>query len=196
MLLWRFITQIFSNKPKIRPQEQERRYDNVQVVSMADGTTIMGHEAVEAYFEKEQEIYSMHGSFIYFQVYWVNLQATTIEELQGGMILEVKVDHDFVTKYDTVGAVKEKVHSLLETKLQSQLKEEVQPDMVTEKSDHITFFFNGRPMRDNTAFYADNFIMLPAWIQVLIHRCEFEELIQLIAKAESNSREQSTQQRL
>jgi len=188
MSLLRFISQIFSNKSKRCYQEQERRYDNVQVVSIADGTTIKGHEAVKAHVEKEQKMYEMHGSFIYFQVYRVNLQATTVEELLDEKILELKVDNKFVTGDDTVATVKEKIRSLLETKLPEQRNKETQRNIAIEEIDHITFFFLGRPMQDETAFYADNFISLPAWIKVLIHRCEFEELRQIIVKVSNNSR--------
>ncbi len=53
-------------------------------------------------------------------------------------------------------------------------------------ADRITLYFADDPMEDDTLFYADNFIMLPAWIQVLIHRCEPEELLRLVAKLRGN----------
>ena len=69
-------------------------------------------------------------------------------------------------------------------------------DLTIEEVDRITLFFNGRPMQDDTAFYADNFILLLAWVQVLLHRCEFEEVAQLIAKLMGESQEQPTPSRL
>ena len=54
--------------------------------------------------------------------------------------------------------------------------------MTIENSEQITFYFGGRPMRDDTLFYADNFVMLPAWVQVLLHNSTSEDLIQLITK--------------
>jgi hypothetical protein len=85
--------------------DEEQRYDNVEVISMADGTVIKGHDVVKAHFEREQEI-----------------------------------------------------------------------------ADRITLFFNGRPMQDDRLFYADHFMLLPAWVQVHLHGCEFEEVMELAAK--------------
>lgn len=37
-------------------------------------------------------------------------------------------------------------------------------------------------MQDDKLFYAEHFMMLPAWIQVHLHRGEFEEVVELAAK--------------
>ena len=37
-------------------------------------------------------------------------------------------------------------------------------------------------MQDAAAFYADHFVMLPVWVQVLLHRCAFEEVTRLAAQ--------------
>ncbi len=192
MSLRRFIGRLFSTGLERRHQKKEQRYDNVEITNVVDGTTITGHDAVKAYFEREKKLYEAHGSSIIFQVYRINLQADTIEKLQGERLAEIKVDSKFVSGNDTVAAVKGKVRSLLERKTWSRREEGAQFDVTIEEADRITLYFDGRPMQDDTAFYADNFIMLPAWVQVLLHRCEFEEVAQLIAKLRDNSQEHPT----
>jgi hypothetical protein len=186
MSLRRFIGQLFSIGSRHRPQEEERRYDNVQIMNVVDGTTIKGHDAVKAYFEQEKALYEAHGSSIIFQVYRLNMQAHTLEELQGRQLAEIKVDSEFVSGNDTVAAVKGKVRSLLERKAWLQREGEAQSDMTIEEADRITLYFSGHPMQDDTAFYADNFVMLPAWVQVLLHRCEFKEVVQLMDRLRDN----------
>jgi hypothetical protein len=186
MSLRRFIGQLFSTGPRRRPHEKERRYDNVQITSVVDGTTIHGHDAVKAYFEREKELYEAHGSSIIFQVYWINLQANTLEELQGEKLAEIKVNGEFISGDDTVASVKVKVRSLLERQVQLWREAGTPSDVAIEKSDHITLYVSGHPLQDDTAFYADNFIMLPAWVQVLLHRCESEEVVQLIDRLRDN----------
>lgn len=186
MSLRRFIGKLFSNGSEHRPQEDERRYDNVRIVSAVDGTTIQGHDAVKAHFAQEKELYEAYGSSIIFQVYRLNLQANTLEELQGQRLAEIKVNGEFVSGDDTVAAVKAKVRSQLERQVRLQREEGTPSDVAIEESDQITLFFSGHPMQDDTAFYADNFIMLPAWVQVLLHRCEFEEVAQLVDRLKNN----------
>ncbi len=180
MSLRRFFGKLFSNGSEHHSQEDEQRYDNVRIVSAVDGTTIQGHDAVKAHFAQEKELYEAYGSSITFQVYRLNLQATTLEELQSPKLAEIKVDGEFVSGTDTVAAVKLKVRSLLESQVKLRQEETTSTDVTIEESDRITFYFSDHPMQDDTAFYADNFIMLPAWVQVLLHRCEFEEIAQLI----------------
>jgi hypothetical protein len=191
MSLWRFIGRLFSTGSRHRPQEKEPRYDNVQIKNVADGTTIQGHDAVKAYFEREKEMYETYGSSIIFQVYRVDLQASTIKDLQGQKLAQITVDGGFVSGNDTVAAVKEKVRALLEEKAQLQRQTEAQFDLTIEDTDRMTLYFNGRPMQDDTAFYADNFVLLPAWVQVLLHRCEFEEVARLAAKLKDGSQGKS-----
>src|SRR5512146_1316167 len=120
MSLRRFIGKLFSNGSEHRPQEDEQRYDNVRIVSAVDGTTIQGHDAVKAHFAQEKELYQAHGSSITFQVYRINLQANTLEELQGQRLAESKVNGGFVSGDDTVAAVKVKVRSQLERQVRLQ----------------------------------------------------------------------------
>jgi len=129
---------------------------------------------------QEKELLDTYGPSIFFQVYRINMQASTMEELQGKRLAEIKVDGDFVSGDDTVSAVREKVHALLERGNESE--EGAGFNVTIENSEQITFYFGGRPMRDDTLFYADNFVMLPAWVQVLLHNSTSEELIQLITK--------------
>ena len=56
-----------------------------------------------------------------------------------------------------MAAVKGKVRSLLEGKAWVPRGQEAQFDLGIEEADRITLYFNGRPMQDDTAFYADNF---------------------------------------
>jgi opacity protein-like surface antigen len=158
----------------------EIRYDNVQIINAFNGSTIEGHDAVKHYFEQEKELLDTYGPSIIFQVYRINMQADTMEELQGKRLAEIKVDGDFVSGDDTVSAVREKVHALLERGNESE--EGVGFNVTIENSEQMTFYFGGRPMRDDTLFYADNFVMLPAWVQVLLHNSTSEDLIQLITK--------------
>ena len=63
-----------------------------------------------------------------------------------------------------------------------------QPGLNIEQADHITLVFNGRPMQNDTLFYADNFIMLPAWVQVFLHDCEFGKVVELATKLRNHGR--------
>jgi hypothetical protein len=143
------------------------RFDNVTITSVVDGTTIQGHEAVQAHFEKEQKLLDEHGSTITFQLYRPNLAATTAAELQGERVAEVKVDAAFVTGTDSVIAVKQKLSHVLGPS---------RPDLNLADPARVTFYFGGRPMRDQALFFADHFMLVPAWVQVVLHDCGFEEL--------------------
>lgn len=158
----------------------EMRYDNVQIINAVNGSTIEGHDAVKDYFEQEKELLDTYGPSIIFQVYRINMQAGTMEELQGKRLAEIKVDGNFVSGNDTVSEVKEKVRALLERGNESE--EGAGFNVTIENSEQITFYFGGRPMRDETLFYADNFVMLPAWVQVLLHNGTSVDLSQLITK--------------
>ena len=178
MSLWRFIGQLFSTGSGRRPQEEEPRYDNVEIKNIADGTIIRGHDAVKAYFEREQAMYEAYGSYIIFQVRRINLQADTIKKMQGEPLAEIKVDGAFVSGNDTVAAVKSKVRPLLEAR----------PDLHIEPEDRITLFLDGHPMQDDTLFYTDNYIMLPAWVQVSLHSCEFGKVAERAAELMNEDR--------
>jgi hypothetical protein len=162
--------------------EEERRYDNVQIINTVDGTIIEGHDAVKLQFEHEQKMFAEYGASIIFQVYRLDLQADTLKELQGEKLAEIKVDGNFASEVDTVAVVKDKVRSIFKKKNGNWVNNQANTALSIEVSDHLTLYLNGHPMKDDTAFYADNPIMLPVWIQVLLHRCESEEAVQLVNK--------------
>ncbi len=162
------------------PQKDEGRYDNVRITNIVEGTTIEGHDAVKAHVEREQKMLTEYGASIIFQVYRLNLQADTLEELQGEKLAEINVDGSFVSITDTVAVVKDKVRSLLKEKEGMQNNGQAPVALAIEAADRLTLYLSGRPLQDDTAFYDDNYIMLPVWIQVLLHRCESEEAVQLI----------------
>ncbi len=176
MSLSRFLSRLFSSKTGRRPREEEPRYDNVQIKNVADGTTIEGHDAVKAYFEREKALHDTYGSSIIFQVYRIDLQADSLQNLQGEKLVEIKVDGDFVSGNDTVAAVKSKVRPLIEQQAQAEREQGASSGLRIEPDDRITLIFNGHPMQDDKLFYADHFMMLPAWVQVFLHACEFAEV--------------------
>ena len=187
MSLRRFIDQLFTTGFGRRHQEKEQRYDNVEIRNVVDGTIIKGHDAVKAHFEQEKAMYEAYGSSIFFQVYRINLQADTIEGFQSEMLAEIKVEGEFVSGKDTVAAVKDKVRLMLEEKGQVRHANGAQPGFHIEPEDRITLFFNGYPMQDNKLFYADHFILLPAWAQVFLHSCEFREVAERAAELRNAS---------
>ncbi len=152
--------------------EEERRYNGVQIINIVDGTIIEGHDDVKTRFEREQKLLAEYGTSIIFQVYRLDLQANTLKDLLGKKLAEIRVDGNFVSETDTVEVVKDKVRSLL--------KEEAPITMTDTQADRLTLYFNGYPLQDDKEFYAENYIMLPAWVQILLHRCEPAEAVQLI----------------
>jgi hypothetical protein len=164
------------------PQKEERRYDNVRITNIVEGTIIEGHAAVKMHLQREQELLAEHGASIIFQVYRLDLQADTLEKLQGKRLAEIKVEGIFVSATDTVAVVKDKVRSLLMEKAGMQNNGQAPGSLPIEADERLTLYFNGRPLQDATAFFADNYIIFPAWIQVLLHHCNSEEAVQLINK--------------
>ena len=162
--------------------EEEQQFDNVQISNIVEDTVIEGHDAVKMQLEREQQMLAEHGASIIFQVYRLYLQAYTLEKLQGTMLAEIKVDSDFVSEADTVATVKDKVRSLLNEESLIRTTGQVPDSLTIDEADRITLYFDGHPMQDDTTFYADNYIMLPAWIQILLHHCDSEEAVQLINK--------------
>lgn len=165
------------------PPEQgsKRQYDNVRITK-PDGTTIAGHDAVKAYFDKEQQLLDEHGSPITFQVYRINLEAKTIQELQGERLAEIKVEGNFVSGTDTVAEVQRKLRSLIEGKSRSGREAGARPELSIGENERIFFSFNGRRMMDDKLFYADHFMLLPVWVQVLLHDCDHDELREVVRK--------------
>ena len=182
MWLRRFIEKLFSVDSGSGPDRYKQRYDDIKVVKIEDGTVIEGHDAVKAHFEREKQLNEAHGSSIIFQVYRMNLSANTLKELQGEMLAEIKVDGGFVSGKATVAAVKKKVRLLLEREVRLSREKGTQPGFHIEAKDRITLFFSGRPMQDVKLFYADHFMLLPVWVQVFLHDCEFGKVAELVAK--------------
>ncbi|HET6446848.1 MAG TPA: hypothetical protein VFI27_19955, partial [candidate division Zixibacteria bacterium] len=138
--------------------------------------------AVKKHFEREQKMLTEHGASVFFQVYRLNLQADTLEELQGKKLAEIKVDGSFGSSTASVAVVKDMVRALLMDKERKRNNGQAPVGLAIEAADRLTLYLGGRPLQDDTAFYDDNCIMLPVWIQVLLHRCESEEAVQLINK--------------
>ncbi|MCP4150753.1 MAG: hypothetical protein GY757_23610 [bacterium] len=72
--------------------------------------------------------------------------------------------------------------SLIEKKARLSRDKAAQLALKIKPADRMTFYLSGRPMKDGSLFYADNFIMLPVWIQVLLHDCKSEKAVKLINK--------------
>ena len=140
-----------------------KRYDNVTIRNVVDGSVISGHEAVEAYFERERKLVEEHGTGISFQLYRANLAGKTRSELQGPRISELKVSSGLVSGTDTVGQVKQR------------LLPAILGDVPAGK--YVTFVFGGRVMADDKLFYADHYMMLPSFIQVCLSDVTFEEFM-------------------
>jgi hypothetical protein len=160
----------------------EPRYDNVEIRNAADGTTVKGHDAVKKHLQGELNMQAKHGASIFFQVYRLSLQADTLKELQGDKLAEIKVDGSFASESDTVAAVKEKVRTLLKEKAGKGDLGQEPAALTIDAADDLTLILSGRPLLENTAFFEDNYILLPVWIQVLLHRCPSEEAVELINK--------------
>jgi hypothetical protein len=170
---------IFDRVSRWLRRESEQRYENVTVTNLEDGTTIKGHDAVKEYFRKESDLFERHGSSIIFQVYRINLEAKAVEELQGEKLMEIKVDGEFVSGADTVAAIKKKVRPVIEERSRVVPEAETRPGLIIDEADRISFILSGRPMQDDGLFYADHYILLPVWVQVFLHRCDFEQVIAL-----------------
>ncbi len=140
-----------------------KRYDAVRITNLADGTTIEGHEAVEAHLEREEELLEQHGATITFQLYRANLAGSTRTEVQGERLAELRIEGGEISGTDTVAAVKQRI---LPTLLGDRA---VAP--------HVTFVFGGRVMVDDALFYADHFMLLPSWVQVVLSEVPFPEVI-------------------
>jgi hypothetical protein len=140
-----------------------KRYDNVRVTNLADGKTIEGHDAVAAHFKREQDLVEQHGSTLTFQLYRANAAGRTRAEMQGERLAELRIAGSEVSGTDTVASVKARI---LPTLLGDQAR-----------ASHETFVFGGRVMHDDALFYADHFMLLPCWVQVLLSEVPFPEFI-------------------
>ena len=50
------------------------------------------------------------------------------------------------------------------------------------ETERLSFSFDHRWMMDDKLFYADHFVLLPTWVQVVLHDCDHEELMELARK--------------
>lgn len=149
---------------------------------MPDGTTIEGNDAVKAYFERELELVKQHGTRIIFQIYRVNLGARTIAELQGRRLAELRVEGSVVSGSDTVADVKRQLRSLLAGEPLLGCDLEATPEFRFREAEQMSCAFDGRWMSDDLLFYADHFVVLPAWVQVILHECNSDELMSVARK--------------
>jgi hypothetical protein len=148
----------------------EQRYDNV-TIHLVDGTKITGHDAVKAHFEREGKLLDEHGSTITFQLYRANMAGNTAAEIQGARLAELRIPGSHVTGSDTVAAVKQRYH----------------PSLLGDRTaPHITWVFGGRVMADDKLFYADHFMLLPVWVQVVLSDVPFADVIAAIRGAKSS----------
>src|SRR5262245_3668278 len=145
-----------------------KRDDTWRIRNVVDGTTIEGEEAVEAHFKLEQELFDQHGATITFQLYRANLAGRTRAEVQGERLGELRIAGGEVSGIDTVAAVKRRVL----------------PGLLGEHAAaaHVTFVFGGRVMIEDGLFYADHFMMLPSWVQVVLSDVPFTEVIAAFAR--------------
>lgn len=92
---------------------------------------------------------------ITFQLYRLDLGASTIAELQGERLAELVLDGSTVSGEDTVATVKQRILPSFQAHVNA--------------TDRVTLYFTGRRMQDDALFFADHFMLLPAWVQVLLH---------------------------
>lgn len=106
-----------------------------------------------------------------FQVYRANLKANSLEEFQGERLIEWSEGPDFISQEDTIALVKDRLQDVLQWNI---------PDINFNKKENITLILGGRPLKEDSFFYANHFILLPTWIQILIHQCSSSEFIELL----------------
>jgi hypothetical protein len=159
--------------------EEEQRFDNVTIVNAVDGTTIKGHEAVKAYFNREQELYNEYGSVVIFQCFSINMNAETLKDFST-LVAEIKVNGAFIGGRDTVASVSTGVKRLM-----------LEKNLVGVEGKHMTLFFGGRLMEDAKLFYADHFMMLPAWVQVCLHTAERKDFLELFEQLKQKKKNSS-----
>jgi len=131
------------------------------------------HESIKGYFDNEAELRKKFGDgIITVEVSRANLEATSIKDLQGEMLTEILYPAGVISGDDSV--------SIFERLVRIRLAELApdQPALHLSDQDEVTFFLSGRPMNPDSLFYADNFILLPVWVQCGLHACGREVLLQ------------------
>ena len=130
------------------------------------------HEEVRIYFDDEVLLQKDFGdSIIVCQVYRAFLEARSAEELRGDLLTELRYPGAVIGPTDTVAT--------FERLLRLRLEE--QGDLPVNKTTGTTLFLSGRPMTQESLFYADNSIALPLWIQCCLHDCERSQLVEHVA---------------
>lgn len=170
--------------------DDEPRYDHITIKNAVDGTEITGHEAVKEYFEKEAELVRAHGNFVYFQFYRATSGAASLEEFQGERLVELPVDPGHISGDHTVEDVRRMLVELDPT-WQTPSGTEAP---VFEPDDALMLFFDGYGMRPDRLFFADHYMMLPSWVQVLVHKGTDEEFIEefmMLARREHDAQKPS-----
>jgi tetratricopeptide (TPR) repeat protein len=159
-------------RPLERDPKAVREYDKVRIVNMADGTVIEGHDAVKAHFDSEEKLFREHGASLIFQVYRLNLQAMTLADFQGPKLAEITVHSGFASGGDTAAAVARKVRALIAERSAVRI----------DDAEQVSLVFSGQRMRDGGLFYADHYVALPAWVQVMLHAGTVEEVMAVVRK--------------
>ena len=93
------------------------------------------------------------------------------EEWQGKNILEINASSDIAGGSDTVKSVIDKLRPVIGGS----------PDMQITEKDNMTLFVSGRIMQENLLFFADHYICLPCWIQVLVYDNTPEQFVNKVA---------------
>ena len=79
-----------------------------------------------------------------------------------------------------MGAVKRKLRPLIAEK--ARLESGALTGLRLDEADRMSLSFSRRRMEDDRKFYADHFMLLPAWVQVLLHACDDDELMALVRR--------------
>jgi hypothetical protein len=118
--------------------------------------------------ERDETLEEQDESTITFQLFRANLAGRTRAEVQGERLAELRIGGDRVSGSDSVAAVKQRIL----------------PALLGDRplASHITFVFGGRAMSDDKLFYADHFVLLPSWVQVVLSEVPFPEVVAAILR--------------
>ncbi|MFT3691536.1 MAG: hypothetical protein QM831_00230 [Kofleriaceae bacterium] len=127
-------------------------------------TTIPAHLGVANHFDDDDDDEPEEDeSSITFQLYAIDPNGQTRAEMQGPRLAELSIPGSAVSGSDTVAAVKQR---LLARILGAHAP-----------GTHVTFVISGREMTDDKLFYADHYILLPCWIQVVSSDVPFTDVL-------------------
>ena len=114
------------------------------------------------------ELTKQYGSTLNFQIYRLSPEGTTVDAYQGPRLADVSTPSGWVSGGDTVAEVAERLREALGSRVRD--------------GERVTFWFNGRRMKVDGLFYADHYMMLPVFVQVLLHTGEPEAIDDAIAR--------------